>query len=1339
MRCYLRTVLNTAVLLAAILLLAAGACFAQSVTLTAQRTSTTLPDGNTVPMWGYGCTATAPAKCTAGSTATVWAPPIITVSSGATLAVTLTNNLPVPTSLTIVGQMGGGLGTPTKVPSPSHANLTPTWPIANSSASFKPPPQADRVQSFGTEVAAGATNSTLKWPNMQPGTYLLESGTHPSIQGPMGLYGVVVVIAGGSAPPFTAYPNVSYDADAVMLLSEIDPVQNAAVDKAVMTANFSETKVWSGQPGGCGDPHSLTYGTCYPPAVNYSPFYYLINGKSFDKTNPMALAIPAGAPSGNVLLRFVNAGLRMHVPSVVGLNMSLITEDGNVLPGTPRIQNEVFLAAGKTTDVVVNPASTSGSYKAAAYPIFDRQLSLSTNNQRDGGMQAYLQVNGGPLPVAVAGGMGDGGPGTPEAAKAVANPDSYFLVPGKTLIVADPSKGVIANDINVYGVKVSTGPTGTGSALILNLDGTFAYMPGSGVTSDSFTYQANGTGPTATVTLKPAPIEAAAGIQMNNITYTSNVATSLSIKPPGILSVDKDLAGYPLTVASGTVTPSGGLNLSVDQNGGFNASVSTAGTYTFTYKAQNSQGTVSASSAAVTLIFPTPSNLQVSVVDGQTKAPITDYRWIIEEDRTFYIDPTKANNLGTTIVPTFGVNFHTSYMPIVAQGCVGGLVAVSCEFGQTVLDPSIGQHVPTVCDVGNGVCRTTAFKQTPVDPSQVHLDPTKRYYISVLPGDAANPFNTGNTVGGHGMGGATIGIDPVTHLQQTSVTVVVEPSPFPPGKLSVFVFEDDFPLNGEQDAGGGVDALSPNEPGLGSFNIELFDDAGRMGDPTGQMTYDMFNMPLTNSLGGMKDPLTGLDACPITNLVTNNPAQKSITGQIVTCPKYESDGKTLSPLAGQALIANLMPGRFGVVAYPGADRIARGEEWLQTNTLDGQHAHDAFIKIGEPSYFQEFGPAGYHVSIGFANPKIINDRLPAVCSGAELGPLGPCNNTVTGKITTTRVSRTPDERLYSSGSRQSFAFTRCYVSLGDPDGEDFAFTKCNADGTFTLSGLPPGNWRITAFDQWDDQIVDGLSTPVMLANGATVNMGDIPAQQWQTNIYTRTFLDQNGDGVSQDNEPGLALVPTNVRFRDGSFSNFNNTDLDGYVSFNEVFPLFNWYVIETDSTRYKNTGSHVVYDAGGPADGTAACGQPGYPPCGTSSIGKNMANTAEQVPLPANLRVPGSVYCSNADCTGFSIVNGPGSSAASNLSTGRIDPPWVTSEGWQGFIGQNSFVEFGKKPFAAGENGGIQGHVVYASTRPFDDPQLLLQNSWEPLVSGRHYQPLPGRDRARWYSIPDFD
>ena len=44
----------------------------------------------------------------------------------------------------------------------------------------------------------------------------------------------------------------------------------------------------------------------------------------------------------------------------------------------------------------------------------------------------------------------------------------------------------------------------------------------------------------------------------------------------------------------------------------------------------------------------------------------------------------------------------------------------------------------------------------------------------------------------------------------------------------------------------------------------------------------------------------------------------------------------------------------------------------------------------------------------------------------------------------------------AAASHDSFDWTQCYVSFGDPDGEDFAFTKCDANGTFTLTGLPDG-------------------------------------------------------------------------------------------------------------------------------------------------------------------------------------------------------------------------------------------------------------------------------------------
>jgi hypothetical protein len=1406
----LKAILKAATLIFTILPFVATAAHGQQqVNLTAGPTSTTMPDGSTVPMWGYSCGAVvsgSSATCAPLNTGTGWSPVVITIPTGATggLQINLTNTLSfsngnsVPTSIMIVGQVGGGLGkSATTTTSPTHPSQQVTWPTANSGPTNVPPPQGPRVQSFGTEVAAGAPATPLNWPVLKPGTYLLESGTHPSIQGPMGLYGILVVTAAPTATagvetaPGTAYPAVvatgtavvPYDAEVPVLLSEIDPVQNNLVSFAVNAPGFSELTVWSGQPGGCGNPSTANAGNCYPPAVNYTPLYYMINGVAFNKTNPNASLFPitpatiapASGSTGSVLVRIVNAGLRMHVPSIVGSQVAgqtgatnpivtgfkIIAEDGNPLPGVPKVQTDVFMAAGKVYDVMINGQTTSGTTIApytSALAVYDRELSLSGNKtERDAGMLAYIGINGGALPITAGAGA---------FSPAVARADTYnALVSGQPLTVSDPARGVIANDTNVYGVKLLAGAAS--GTVTLNANGTFTYIPNSGstATSDSFTYCANGT---VTGTTCSSGITAAVSLAASNIndsgvtcaaqTYTSNMATYLAIKTPGVLAGCKDGANLPLTVATSTVTASG-WTVHGDANGGFTAASTGAGSYNFTFQAQNSQGALSAVTT-VTVNFMPGSGLTVNVLDGQDKTTtISDYRWIIEEDRTFYINPNCTANpppagcptSGSGIVPTLGTNFHTSYMPYVAQGCTG---KVSCEFGQTVL----GQ--PVVCDVGNGACRpdTTGMGKTAVLPGQVSLDPTKRYYISILPGDAANPFTYGYSAGGcqngaanapagavcgHGMGGAPIAAG------QTSVTVITQPAPYPPGKLSVFVFEDDFPLNGEQDGGGGIDVLSPNEPGLGGFQIHLWDAMGGNGDFTGQMTYDMFNQPLTNSLAGTKDPNNGNDACPIT---TNNPLNggngttdptaTGITGMIVTCPKYESDGKTLSPLAGQAVIANLMPGRWGAIATPGADRIARGEEWLQTNTLDGQKAHDVFTRIGEPSYFQEFGPASYHVTVGFANPAIINARKPFICDGTDPNSSNPgqkytCNNTITGKVTGERLSRTPDERLYSSGSHDTYYWSQCYVSFGDPDGEDFAFTKCNGDGTFTLSGLPPGDWRVTVFDQWNDLLVDGLSTPVGIAGGGqTVNMGDVASTQWQANLYTRTFIDDNKDGISQADESGIPFANVAVRLRDGSLENLLVTDFTGTANFNETFPLFSWYTVETDVTRYKNTGTHVVYDVGGPADQSAACGTPGYPPCGGSTIGKNLANTAELISVPTNLRIPGAVYCGStatADCTGKSIQNGPASSdppsnctttgtnppitsCSTQLSSGRIDPPWQGVEGWQGFPGQNNFLEFGKEPYVPGENGGIKGHVIYASTRPFDDPMMLVQTQWEPLV-----------------------
>jgi len=78
-------------------------------------------------------------------------------------------------------------------------------------------------------------------------------------------------------------------------------------------------------PGGCGNPTMFQARPprCYPPAVNYTPFLLPLQWRRLDKTSPTGSWSGIGGHgrspiTGSVLVRFVNAGLRMHVPSIVG-------------------------------------------------------------------------------------------------------------------------------------------------------------------------------------------------------------------------------------------------------------------------------------------------------------------------------------------------------------------------------------------------------------------------------------------------------------------------------------------------------------------------------------------------------------------------------------------------------------------------------------------------------------------------------------------------------------------------------------------------------------------------------------------------------------------------------------------------------------------------------------------------------------------------------------------------------------------------------------------------------------------------------------------------------------
>ena len=194
----------------------------------------------------------------------------------------------------------------------------------------------------------------------------------------------------------------------------------------------------------------------------------------------------------------------------------------------------------------------------------------------------------------------------------------------------------------------------------------------------------------------------------------------------------------------------------------------------------------------------------MTVVDGkdQDALAISDYRWIIEEDRTFYIDPVHDNHRQQFRQPAASFHLWDEFPHQLHAGGGDGLHgAAVLRIGPDVSGSSTGTHVPAVCDVGNGVCRTDAHNRRRCNPSQViwiRPSATTSRFCRVTRPTRSTPESR---QGGHGMGGCT------DRRWTDSVTVMVEPTPLPPAKLSVFVFEDDFPLNGEHDAGGGVDVL----------------------------------------------------------------------------------------------------------------------------------------------------------------------------------------------------------------------------------------------------------------------------------------------------------------------------------------------------------------------------------------------------------------------------------------------------------------------------------------------------------------------------------------------------
>lgn len=280
--------------------------------------SLTMPDGAVVPIWGFVATA----SCGPGLVTALPGPELRAVA-GDSVTINLANALAVPTSILIPGQAltasGGAPG------------------------------------AFTVEAAPGGA-VTYTFTAAGPGPFLYESGTDAERQVAMGLYGALVVESGVAGQAYG--PESAFDAEAVLVMSEIDPTLNA-------------------------DPYAFDM-------LNYKPLYWLLGGKAY----PDTALIPAPA-GGRLLLRYLNAGFTNLSMSLMGAHQQLVARESYPL-AAPYLAVAETVPAGQTMDAIVSiPLDQPVGSRLA---VFNRNLYVTNGAGYPGGMLAFIEVGAAPPP-----------------------------------------------------------------------------------------------------------------------------------------------------------------------------------------------------------------------------------------------------------------------------------------------------------------------------------------------------------------------------------------------------------------------------------------------------------------------------------------------------------------------------------------------------------------------------------------------------------------------------------------------------------------------------------------------------------------------------------------------------------------------------------------------------------------------------------------------------------------------------------------------------------------------------------------------------------------------------
>jgi FtsP/CotA-like multicopper oxidase with cupredoxin domain len=310
------------------------------------------PDGASVYSWGYGCAggaaSFAPASLAAGTCGTMQVPgPTLIVNQGATVTVTLTNNLPAAAGNTSI--------------------LFPGFDVTVTGGA---------AGVLTNEAIHGGT-VTYSFVATTPGTHSYYSGTRGNLQVEMGLYGALIVLPPLSGGVPTAYLKPAGLPDSCTALG-------SKPNRAAPDTDFRLAAAAYDNPAACYDREYLFQFAEIDPAIHrqaeeqkdlpcveqagcmvvatepYHPAYFLINGRSMpDDMDPnYASQYPHQPYNGNphmhpgelTLIRVIGQGRMQHPLHEHANHVRLLARDGNLIlaPGSTSLAGPLLFTTTTT-------------------------------------------------------------------------------------------------------------------------------------------------------------------------------------------------------------------------------------------------------------------------------------------------------------------------------------------------------------------------------------------------------------------------------------------------------------------------------------------------------------------------------------------------------------------------------------------------------------------------------------------------------------------------------------------------------------------------------------------------------------------------------------------------------------------------------------------------------------------------------------------------------------------------------------------------------------------------------------------------------------------------------